>query len=120
MVNFFANGQQVVYEAAEAEKFDHPEVLDEHPTPHVHGLEEYQKVYKESIENPTKFWGNLARDLVTWDKDFNFVRSGSFAHGDMTWFADGRLSPCYNLVDRHALKNPDAVNYPAFCPWLIL
>jgi hypothetical protein len=32
----------------------------------------------------------------------------------MAWFADGRLSPCYNMVDRHAIKNPDSVNSPPY------
>ncbi len=102
--------KQVVYEAADAEKFDHPEILDHHPNPHIVGLEQYQSVYKESIQNPNGFWGKLARELITWDKDFATVRSGSFTHGDMAWFADGTLSPCYNLVDRHAVKNPDSVS----------
>jgi acetyl-CoA synthetase len=100
---------QVVFEAAEAEKYQHPELLQHHPTPHVHGLEDYQKLYKHSIQNPNEFWGDLARDLITWHKDFSTVRSGSFTHGDMAWFPDGELSPCYNLVDRHAIKNPDSV-----------
>lgn len=99
----------VVFEAADAEKFHHPELTENHPTPHVHGLEEYQEKYKESIQNPTKFWGELARDLITWHKDFSTVRNGTFTHGDMAWFPDGELSPSYNLVDRHAIKNPDSV-----------
>jgi len=102
-------GGHVVFEAADAEKFGHPELLDHHPQPHVHGLDDYQKIYKHSIQNPNEFWGDLAKDLITWDKEFTTVRSGSFTHGDMAWFSDGRLSPCYNLVDRHAIKNPDSV-----------
>jgi acetyl-CoA synthetase len=77
--------------------------------PHIHGLEQYQELYKESIQDPTKFWGNLARELITWHKEFTTVKNGSFTYGDMSWFADGELSPCYNLVDRHAIKNPDSV-----------
>jgi acetyl-CoA synthetase len=85
-------------------------VHEEHPdTPHIIGLEQYQSVYKESIQNPSGFWGKTARELITWHKDFTTVKSGSFTYGDMAWFADGELSPCYNLVDRHAIKNPDAV-----------
>ena|SRR5579859_5313464 len=105
-----ANGhKQVVFEAADAEKFQQPELGEKHPTPHIHGLEEYQKIYKQSIQNPSEYWGTVARELVTWHKDFKTVKSGSFTHGDMAWFADGELSPCYNLVDRHAIKNPDSV-----------
>jgi acetyl-CoA synthetase len=104
-----------VFEAADAEKFDPPKLQKGQPQPHINGLEEYQKLYKNSIENPTQFWGGLAKDLITWHKDFNTVKSGSFKHGDMAWFPDGELSACYNLVDRHAMKDPDAV-----CPSAIV
>ena len=105
-------------EAAGAEKFEHPILRKGQGIPHVHGLEQYQEVYKQSIQNPTEFWGNLARNLVTWDKDFSIVNTGSFEHGNMTWFPDGELSPCFNLVDRHAIKNPDSVSL--LCLWMTL
>ncbi|RQM05365.1 hypothetical protein DH86_00001892, partial [Scytalidium sp. 3C] len=78
-------------------------------------LEEYQKLYKESITEPKKFWGRLARELLYWHKDFETVHSGSFKHGDNAWFIEGELNASYNCVDRHAFKNPDkpAVIYEA-------
>jgi acetyl-CoA synthetase len=63
-------------------------------------------MYKESIENPDKFWGKLARDLLSWDRDFQTVRSGTLAEGDIGWFLEGKLNASYNCVDRHAFKNP--------------
>jgi acetyl-CoA synthetase len=101
---------QVVVEAADAEKFEHPELRENQNLPHVHGLEQYQKTYKDSLENPDEFWGNMARNTITWHKDFSIVKSGGFEYGDMAWFPDGELSPCFNLVDRHAIKNPDSVH----------
>lgn len=78
-------------------------------------MEEYQKMYKESIEEPKKFWGKMARDLLTWDRDFQTVHSGSFTHGDNAWFLEGRLNASYNCVDRHAFKHPNkpAIIYEA-------
>lgn len=81
-----------------------------HPSqPHINGIEHYRELYKESIENPDKFFGNLARELLTWDTDFKTVSSGSFEHGDIAWFLEGKLNASYNLVDRHAAKNPNKV-----------
>lgn len=78
-------------------------------------MEEYQKLYKESIEEPDKFWGRLGRDLLSWERDFQTVHAGSFANGDNSWFLEGRLNASYNCVDRHAIKNPDkpAIIYEA-------
>lgn len=87
------------------------EFYSKHPSqPHISGIEHYNELYKESIENPDLFFGKLARELLTWDRDFETVSSGSFEHGDIAWFLEGRLNASYNLVDRHAAKNPDKVS----------
>ncbi|EEY19297.1 acetate--CoA ligase [Verticillium alfalfae VaMs.102] len=78
-------------------------------TPANPTLPEYQKLYKESITDPTKFWGEKARELLSWYTDFQTVRSGSFEGGDTAWFVEGTLNACYNLVDRHAYKDPNRV-----------
>lgn len=72
-------------------------------------------MYQESIENPDKFFGNLAHELLSWDTDFKTVRSGGLEQGDAAWFLEGRLNASYNCVDRHAFKNPDkaAIIYEA-------
>lgn len=69
----------------------------------------YADLYKESIEQPTEFWGRMARENLSWDRDFKTVQSGSFEDGDVAWFLEGELNACYNCVDRHAHKNPDSV-----------
>jgi len=82
---------------------------------HLEDLDEYHSLYKESIQNPDKFWGKLARELLTFEQDFKTVRNGSLANGDVSWFLEGRLNASYNCVDRHAFKNPDkpAIIYEA-------
>lgn len=92
-----------------------PHVHRKHPKkPHL-TFEEYQVLYKESIENPDKFWGEKARELLHWDIPFQTVKNGSFEHGDVSWFLEGRLNACYNCVDRWAFKEPDrpAIIYEA-------
>ncbi|KAK4655996.1 acetyl-coenzyme A synthetase 2 [Podospora pseudocomata] len=101
----------VVAEAHAVDTFHPPQkMLDKHPSkPHLSSLEEYQKLYKESITEPKKFWGRLARELLTWSKDFQTVHSGSLAGGDNAWFLEGELNASYNCVDRHAFKDPNKV-----------
>ncbi|KAL2265521.1 hypothetical protein VTJ83DRAFT_6621 [Remersonia thermophila] len=102
---------RVVHEAHEVDTFHPPQkMLEKHPKkPHLSGIEEYQKLYKESITQPDQFWGRLARELLTWHKDFNTVRSGSFQTGDVAWFLEGELNASYNCIDRHAFKDPNRV-----------
>ncbi|OJD31844.1 acetyl-coenzyme a synthetase [Diplodia corticola] len=107
----------VVAEAHEVDTFHIPEAFHKkHPSkPHLDGLDHYKQLYKESIEKPHKFWGERARELLTWDRDFQTVHSGSFANGDNAWFLEGRLNASYNCVDRHAIATPDkpAIIYEA-------
>ncbi|KAI9158442.1 Acetyl-coenzyme A synthetase [Paramyrothecium foliicola] len=101
----------VVAEAHLVDTFHPPEkMLAKHPSkPHLANLEEYQKLYKESITQPDKFWGERARELLSWSRDFKTVRSGSLANGDISWFVEGQLNASYNCVDRHAFKDPNRV-----------
>ncbi|KID91547.1 acetyl-coenzyme A synthetase [Metarhizium guizhouense ARSEF 977] len=100
-----------VAEAHLVDTFHPPEkMLAKHPSKlHLANIEEYQKLYKESITNPNKFWGERARELLSWYRDFETVSSGTLADGDVKWFPEGQLNASYNLVDRHAFKDPDRV-----------
>lgn len=64
-------------------------------------LEEYNRKYEESINNPEKFWGETANTYLTFFHPFSRVMSGSFQEGDIAWFLDGKLNACYNCIDRH-------------------
>ncbi|CAG9943098.1 unnamed protein product [Clonostachys rosea f. rosea IK726] len=93
---------------APADAFAHPS------KPHLEGddlsaFENYKRLHEQSIKNPSEFWGSLARDLLTWSKDFDIVRRGSLERGDLSWFLGGELNACYNCVDRHAFATPDKV-----------
>ncbi|KAF4123835.1 acetyl-CoA synthetase [Geosmithia morbida] len=72
-------------------------------------LDEYQKLYKESITEPEKFWARQARDVLSWDRDFSTTRYGTLESGDTAWFLEGQLNGSYNCVDRHAIKDPSRV-----------
>jgi len=99
-----------VVEASNVKTYQVPDrYFEKHPAkPHL-TFETYKSKYQESIENPTKFWGEMAQDLLHWDIPFKTVQNGSFKDGDVSWFAEGRLNACYNAVDRHAFRTPDKV-----------
>ena len=106
-----------VIEAHNVDTYHVPKPLfDKHPAkPHLTDLDHYKQLYKESIEHPDSFWSKLARELLTWDRDFQTVHTGSLVNGDNAWFLEGRLNASFNCVDRHAIKNPDkpAIIYEA-------
>src|SRR6202167_3319766 len=67
---------------------------------HIKSLEEYEALYKQSIDDPEKFWAEAARELhwfKPWDKvlDWNLPIA--------KWFVGGKMNLSYNCVDRHAL-----------------
>ncbi|PHH89995.1 hypothetical protein CDD83_4763 [Cordyceps sp. RAO-2017] len=100
-----------VYEAHEVDTYHPPQkMLAKHPSkPHLASFEEYQKLYTESITDPTKFWARFGRELLSWYRDFETVHSGSLDNGDIKWFVEGQLNASYNCIDRHAFKDPERV-----------
>ncbi|KAJ1867474.1 acetyl-coenzyme A synthetase 2, partial [Coemansia sp. RSA 486] len=60
--------------------------------PWVSSMAEYEALYKESIDEPNKFWTRVANEMLTWDKPFTQVSQGSLTDGDMAWFPDGQLN----------------------------
>ncbi|WEW60796.1 acetyl-coenzyme A synthetase 2 [Emydomyces testavorans] len=101
----------VVAEAHLVDTFHVPQAFyNNHPTrPHLRDLDEYKQLYQESITDPDTFWARMARDLITFERDFDKTHMGSFEGGDNVWFVGGRLNASYNCIDRHAFKNPNKV-----------
>ena len=66
---------------------------------YIKSLDEYRKLYKESIDNPDKFWGGLAEQL-DWYRKWDKVVVDDFANAKHEWFVGGKLNVCYNCVDR--------------------
>ncbi|XP_027760613.1 acyl-CoA synthetase short-chain family member 3, mitochondrial [Empidonax traillii] len=62
-------------------------------------LGEYEKVFRNSVEEPEKVWG-AAAEKIQWDKPWvRTLERGSA--GSASWFVGGELNICYNAVDRH-------------------
>ncbi len=69
-------------------------------------LEQYHSAYKESLENPEKFWGEVAESFH-WRKRWNRVLEWNFSEPKVEWFKGGRLNITENCLDRHLAKAGD-------------
>ena len=68
---------------------------------HVASMEEYERLYKESIENPKKFWKERADEYIDWFHPPRNTLDVDREEVDFSWFGGGRLNACFNCVDRH-------------------
>jgi propionyl-CoA synthetase len=57
----------------------------------------YAEEYRRSIEDPTGFWGEQAKDL-------RWIRAPRTVLDDDGWFPDGVLNTCFNALDRHVIE----------------
>jgi acetyl-CoA synthetase len=69
----------------------------------VSSFDKYKKQHAESIKDPSKYWGDLAREVLDWEVPFDSknVLQGDLIEGDVRWFAGGQLNVAYNALDRH-------------------
>ena len=76
---------------------------------YVSSFQQYQELYKESIEHPEKFWGNIAKQFH-WETpadpenfmSYNFdISKGPIS---IKWMEGASTNICYNLLDRN-IKN---------------
>lgn len=73
---------------------------------HISSLEEYKKLYKLSIEQPEKFWCDIATKNFYWhtkpsEKSFlNYNFDPTKGQIYVEWMKGARTNICYNAVDR--------------------
>jgi len=70
----------------------------------IQSFEAYQHDYKQSIENPEVFWGNIAQHF-SWMKPWNKVLSYDFNTPSIEWFSGAQLNITVNCIDRHLKEN---------------
>ena len=57
-----------------------------------HVSEDHAAWYKESLEHPELFWGDLARTRLRWSKDFDRVKDCDLKQGKLQWFLGGQIN----------------------------
>lgn len=75
---------------------------------HINSLKEYQDMHKLSLEDPEKFWGDMALQNLRIIQPYTKVVDGSLDMTDYCWFLNGKINACDNCVDRWAEAKPDA------------
>ncbi|UOK39533.1 acetate--CoA ligase [Pseudomonas palleroniana] len=73
--------------------------------------EDYQRLYRQSIEQPDAFWAEQAKGFLDWITPWHIVHSADIRSGAAQWFAGGQLNVSYNCIDRHLAQRADQ---PAF------
>ncbi|MCG4454356.1 acetate--CoA ligase [Pseudomonas sp. MMS21-TM103] len=63
--------------------------------------EDYQRLYRQSVEQPETFWAEQAKAFLDWSKPWDEVYSGDLKKGQASWFKGGQLNVSYNCIDRH-------------------
>ena len=69
----------------------------------IRSFEEYTAKYKQSVENPEAFWGEIAEHF-SWRKKWDQVLDWNFDEPKINWFKGGKLNITENILDRHLEK----------------
>ena len=72
----------------------------------INSLEQYQSEYKKSVEDPEKFWGDIAENFY-WRKKWESVLNWNFAEPKIEWYKGGKLNITENCIDRHLATMAD-------------
>ncbi|MBD3217363.1 MAG: acetate--CoA ligase [candidate division Zixibacteria bacterium] len=81
----------------EQRHFDPPQDFSEGS--HLKSTDEYEKLYKHSLENPEEFWAEMAEELHwfrRWDNTLNSDNAPFYK-----WYENGKTNITYNCIDRH-------------------
>ena len=72
---------------------------------------EFNKLYKQSLENPEEFWADQADLYLDWDEQWTKVKENDIKRGQIIWFKDGKLNASVNCIDRHLPENGNKVAF---------
>ncbi len=70
---------------------------------YVKSRDEYEKMWKQSIQDPETFWGGIAKELH-WFKPWLKANREDFAKGEVEWFIGGKTNIAYNCLDAQVEK----------------
>jgi acetyl-CoA synthetase len=67
---------------------------------YIKSMEQYEKMYNESIRDPEGFWVKMAEEIV-WRSRWTKVREYDFVNAQVKWFISGKLNVTETCLDRH-------------------
>lgn len=76
----------------------------------IKSLEQYNEAYKQSVENPDLFWGNIG-GYFQWKRRWEKVLDWNFNEPKIEWYRGAKLNITENCLDRHlkTLANTPAI-----------
>ena len=77
-------------------------------TTQINSLEEYQKVYEDSVNDPENFWKEQGESFK-WFRPFTKTLEWNFDEPDVKWYVDGVLNITENCLDRHIAERGDQI-----------
>jgi acetyl-CoA synthetase len=80
-----------------------PEIVER---AHISSMEEYERLYRLSLDDPETFWARQAETL-TWFSPWQMVFDHDYDNVDFGWYLGGRLNASFNCVDRHLAERGD-------------
>ncbi|MFK8068885.1 MAG: acetate--CoA ligase [Gammaproteobacteria bacterium] len=72
----------------------------------------YQEMYQQSVDDPDTFWGEQAKEFVSWSKPWDKVQGWEYnddGSANIAWFEGAKLNVSYNCLDRHLETRGDQV-----------
>ncbi len=72
----------------------------------IRNFDDYLEKYKTSIEQPEKFWSEVAENF-TWKKKWEKVLDWNFREPRVRWFEGAKLNITENCLDRHLADKGD-------------
>ena len=72
----------------------------------IKSLEEYQTVYRQSVEDPEGFWAGVAGHF-SWHRKWDKVLDWNFDGPEVKWFSGAQLNITENCLDRHLAERGD-------------
>ena len=72
----------------------------------ITSFEQYQEAYQKSVNNPEKFWAEIAENFQ-WQKKWDKVLSWDFKEPNIKWFEGAKLNITENCLDRHLATKGD-------------
>ena len=73
--------------------------------PYIKDFDEYKELYKQSVENPSQFFKDLANENISWIEDFKTTFNDRFSNAK--WFEEGKTNISLNCIDRHLESHAD-------------
>lgn len=68
---------------------------------YLKSMDEYEEMYRRSVEDPEAFWAEMAEEYLYWHKKWDTVLEWEFETPRVEWFKGGQTNVTYNCIDRH-------------------